>query len=117
LAIHEEIIIDVVDNGLTEATNKANALNKATKAVGETTKAMAGEMRGASNSVLENGGAMGLLNDLTGGYAIIKYYFELYFYLILVQTLHYYLLQMPVSVGFDYLCFVRFGSLLYLALN
>jgi len=70
LAIHEEIIIDVVDNGLTEATNKANALNKATKAVGETTKAMAGEMRGASNSVLENGGAMGLLNDLTGGYAM-----------------------------------------------
>jgi len=69
--IKEEIIIEVTDNGLTEATNKANALNKATKAVGDTTKAMAGEMRGASNSVLENGGAMGLLNDATGGYAMM----------------------------------------------
>jgi len=69
--IKEEIVIEVTDNGLDEATKKANALSKATKSVGDTTKQMAGEMRGASNSVLENGGAMGLLNDLTGGYAMM----------------------------------------------
>jgi len=69
--IKEEIVIEVTDNGLDEATKKANNLAKATKSVGDTTKQMAGEMRGASNSVLENGGAMGLLNDLTGGYAMM----------------------------------------------
>lgn len=69
--IKEEIVIEVTDNGLEQTTSKINALGKATKSVGDTTKAMAGEMRGASNSVLENGGAMGLLNDATGGYAMM----------------------------------------------
>ena len=59
MAIKQEIIIEVSDNGLDQATQKANALSKATKSVVETTSAMAGEMRGASNSVLENGGAYG----------------------------------------------------------
>ncbi len=71
MAIKEQIIIEVEDKGLEAATQKANALSRATKAVTETTGAMAGEMRGASNSVLENGGAMGLLNDVTGGYAMM----------------------------------------------
>lgn len=71
MAIHEEIIIDVVDNGMTEATSKANALASATKKVADTTKQMGTEMQGAGSSVLDNGGAMGLLNDATGGYAMM----------------------------------------------
>jgi hypothetical protein len=70
MAIREEIIIDVIDNGLEQTTKKAIALGRATKAVGDTTKEMAGHMRGSANSVLENGGAMGLLNDATGGIAM-----------------------------------------------
>ncbi len=71
MAIHEEIIIYVVDNGMKEATAQANALASATKKVSDTTNKMGAEMKGAGNSVLENGGAMGLLNDATGGYAMM----------------------------------------------
>lgn len=71
MAIREEIIIDVTDNGMSEATNKANALAAATKKAGDTAKQMSTEIQGASNSVLDNGGAMGLLNDITGGYAMM----------------------------------------------
>lgn len=71
MAIHEEIIIDVTDNGMAEATKQANALASATKKVSDTTKEMGKEMQGAGNSVLDNGGAMGLLNDATGGYAMM----------------------------------------------
>jgi len=63
MAIVEEIRIEVTDNGLSEATAKANALANATKNVAK-------EMQGSANSVLENGGAMGLLNDATGGFAM-----------------------------------------------
>lgn len=69
--IKEEIIIEVTDTGMTEATNKANALAAATKKVSDTTSQMGTGMKGAVNSVLENGGAMGLLNDLTAGYAMM----------------------------------------------
>lgn len=71
MAIHEEIIIDVVDNGMAAATEKANALAGATRRVIDTTREVAGSMQGSANSVLENGGAMGLLNDATGGYAMM----------------------------------------------
>ncbi len=71
MAVHEEIIIDVTDNGLSEATNKALALSKATDKASDSSKKLSTEVKGASNSVLENGGAMGLLNDLTGGYAMM----------------------------------------------
>lgn len=69
--IKEEIIIEVTDNGMAEATKQANALASATKKVSDTTKEMGKEMQGAGNSVLDNGGAMGLLNDATGGYAMM----------------------------------------------
>jgi hypothetical protein len=64
MAIVEEIRINVVDSGLDEATAKTNALASATKNVAK-------EMSNTGNSVLENGGAMGLLNDATGGYAMM----------------------------------------------
>lgn len=68
--IKEEIIIDVVDNGLEQATAKAKALSQATKGVSKDTNAMSGAMQSSSMSVLDNGGAMGLLNDATGGLAM-----------------------------------------------
>lgn len=71
MAVHEEIIIDVTDNGMEQATDKANALANATKRAGEESEEMSKSMSSTANSVLENGGAMGLLNDLTGGYAMM----------------------------------------------
>lgn len=64
MAITEEIIINVVDNGLDDAISKTNAL-------ASSSRGLAGEMKNTGNSVLENGGAMGLLNDATGGYAMM----------------------------------------------
>jgi len=71
MAIHEEIIIDVTDNGMSEATKQANALAAATKKAGQESAKMGKEMDNSSQSVLENGGAMGLLNDATGGFAMM----------------------------------------------
>lgn len=71
MAIKETIIVEVEDINIEQTTKKVNDLSKATKEVSESTSTMAGEMRGASNSVLENGGAMGLLNDATSGYAMM----------------------------------------------
>jgi len=64
MAIVEEIRINVVDSGLDDAISKTNTLASATKNVAK-------EMSNTGNSVLENGGAMGLLNDATGGYAMM----------------------------------------------
>lgn len=64
MAITEEIIINVTDNGLDDAISKTNTLASASRG-------LAGEMKNTGNSVLENGGAMGLLNDATGGYAMM----------------------------------------------
>jgi hypothetical protein len=71
MAIHEEIIIDVTDNGMSEATKQANALAAATKKAGQESAKMGKEMDNSSQSVLDNGGAMGLLNDATGGFAMM----------------------------------------------
>jgi chemotaxis protein histidine kinase CheA len=71
MAIKETIIIEVEDTGLEQTTKKVNDLNAATKSVSDTTNKMASEMKGSASSVLDNGGAMGLLNDATSGYAMM----------------------------------------------
>lgn len=71
MAIHKEITIDVTDNGMDEATKSANALAAATKKVSQNTEEMSEGMKGSANAVLDNGGAMGLLNDATGGFAMM----------------------------------------------
>ncbi len=63
MAYKEEIIIDVVENGLDEANQKLKTLK------GNSDEATAGQ-KNLGSSVLENGGAMGLLNDATGGLAM-----------------------------------------------
>lgn len=63
MAYKEEIIIDIIENGLDLANNKLKDLRKNTDQASE-------GHRNLGNSVLENGGAMGLLNDATGGLAM-----------------------------------------------
>lgn len=63
MAYKEEIIIDVVENGLDEANQKLKALKN------NSDEATSGQQN-LGSSVLENGGAMGLLNDATGGLAM-----------------------------------------------
>lgn len=70
MAIREEVIIDVTEKGYSEVTSKAEALAKANTKVAESSKEVSASMSGSANSVLENGGAMGLLNDVTGGFAM-----------------------------------------------
>lgn len=67
----EIIIIKGQEQGITEATDKVTALANATKKATVNSDEMSSSMKGSSNAVLENGGAMGLLNDLTGGYAMM----------------------------------------------
>lgn len=63
MAYKEEIIIDVIQNGLDDANDKLKNLKLNTDSFTSANKNL-----GAS--VLENGGAMGLLNDATGGLAM-----------------------------------------------
>lgn len=71
MAIKEEVILEVKEVGMDEYTDKANAMAKANENIASSTTDMQNSLRGSSNAVLENGGAMGLLNDLTGGYAMM----------------------------------------------
>ena len=63
MAYKEEIIIDVIQNGIEVASNNLKNLKQNTNDAGRANSNMA-------SSVLENGGAMGLLIDATGGLAM-----------------------------------------------
>lgn len=67
----EEIIVEVSETGMEETTDKANALGRSLRNVEQASEEVSSTMSNSANSVLENGGAMGLLNDLTGGYAMM----------------------------------------------
>jgi len=69
MAIKEEIIVEVSEDGLDSTLSKVNALGKASKNTSEAAKDMSKSISGSANSVLENGGAIGLLDEATGGYA------------------------------------------------
>lgn len=71
MAIKETVILEVQEKGMDEVTDKANALASATKKVTDSSKEMESGLQSSGNAVLENGGAMGLLNDATGGYAMM----------------------------------------------
>ena len=57
--------------GVTGLTNDLNGLDTSTTKVTGSTKLQTDALNTNKQSVLENGGAMGLLNDLTGGYAMM----------------------------------------------
>jgi hypothetical protein len=70
MAIREEIIVEAKSLGFEEATSKVNNLKKASDEAVTSQGGLASSMKGSTNAVLENGGAMGLLNDATGGVAM-----------------------------------------------
>ncbi len=71
MAYQEKIEIDVVETGMDEVTDKANRLAEANRNVKESEDQKTEGMTGSAEAVLDNGGAMGLLNDATGGYAMM----------------------------------------------
>lgn len=72
--INKVIIIDVEDNAsssLSTINSELEQVDSSVKKVDKSTESLTSTQKKNSQTVLENGGAMGLLNDLTGGYAMM----------------------------------------------
>lgn len=70
MAITKEVNIVVKEIGLDTIQKQVNKLDSSLENLSDTQAGLAKSMQNSSNSVLENGGAMGLLNDATGGLAM-----------------------------------------------
>jgi hypothetical protein len=70
MAITKEINVVVKETGLDKVQKDVNKLDSSLENLSDTQQGLAKSMQSSSNSVLENGGAMGLLNDATGGLAM-----------------------------------------------
>jgi hypothetical protein len=70
MAIEKVINITVNNKGSDKAIQQTEKLNSKLKELNKNTAEVAKGMKESTNSVLENGGAMGLLNDATGGLAM-----------------------------------------------
>lgn len=70
MSYDKEIVINVKQEGLDETLKKVNKLDSSLDDLGDTNKELSKTMDGTKQSVLDNGGAMGLLNDATGGLAM-----------------------------------------------
>jgi len=68
-----EKIVNVVvkEDGFDNLNTKVDSLDNNLDNLNHQNKNLASSFAESSNAVLENGGAMGLLNDLTGGYAMM----------------------------------------------
>ncbi len=68
-----EKIVNVVikEDGFDNLNSKATTLDDNLENISHSNKSVSSSFAESSNAVLENGGAMGLLNDLTGGYAMM----------------------------------------------
>lgn len=68
-----EKIVNVVvkEDGFDNLNTKVDSLDNNLDKLNHQNKNLASSFAESSNAVLENGGAMGLLNDLTGGYAMM----------------------------------------------
>lgn len=71
MAIEKEIKIIVTEQGTDQAKKKVDSLTKSTDQLTESQQHLGGAMKESGQSVLDNGGAMGLLNAITGGTAQI----------------------------------------------
>lgn len=72
--INKVIVIDVEDNASTPIGNiksELDSLDSSINNVDSSTEKLSSSQKKNTQTVLENGGAMGLLNDLTGGYAMM----------------------------------------------
>lgn len=70
MAITKEVNIVVKETGLDQVQKQVNKLDSSLENLSDTNKGVAKSMGESSNAVLDNGGAMGLLNDATGGLAM-----------------------------------------------
>ena len=70
MAIEKQINIVVKETGLDQVQKQVNKLDNSLENLSDTNKGVAKSMGESSGAVLENGGAMGLLNDATGGLAM-----------------------------------------------
>ena len=70
MAITKEVNIVVKETGLDQVQKQVNKLDTSLENLSDTNKGVAKSMGESSNAVLDNGGAMGLLNDATGGLAM-----------------------------------------------
>ena len=68
-----EKIVNVVikEDGFDNLNSKATTLDDNLENISHSNKSVSSSFAESSNAILENGGAMGLLNDLTGGYAMM----------------------------------------------
>lgn len=70
MAIEKQINIVVKESGLDEVNKKVNKLENSVESLEDQQRSLSKSMGDSSQSVLDNGGAMGLLNDATGGLAM-----------------------------------------------
>jgi hypothetical protein len=70
MAIEKVVNIDVNIKGTGNALAQTNKLNASLKNLDKTTGDLKTGLKDSGNAILENGGAMGLLNDATGGVAM-----------------------------------------------
>lgn len=70
MAIEKIVNIVINELGIDSAIDNTQRLEKGLDSVSGSSTNLAGGMKESTNSVLENGGAMGLLNDATGGLAM-----------------------------------------------
>lgn len=70
MAIEKVVNIVVKETGISELTKKVDALENSIEGVEDAQQGLSKSMKSSSSAVLENGGAMGLLNDATGGLAM-----------------------------------------------
>lgn len=70
MAITKEVNIVVKETGLDEVNKKVNKLETSVESLEDQQRSLSRSMGDSSQSVLDNGGAMGLLNDATGGLAM-----------------------------------------------
>ena len=70
MAITKEVNIVVKESGLDEVNKKVNKLENSVESLEDQQRSLSKSMGDSSQSVLDNGGAMGLLNDATGGLAM-----------------------------------------------
>jgi len=69
LAIEKVVNIVVKETGISELTKKVDALENSIEGVEDAQQGLSKSMKSSASSVLDNGGAIGLLNDATGGLA------------------------------------------------
>lgn len=70
MAIEKVVNIVVKETGVDELNKKVNKLEASVESLEDAQEGLGKSLKGSSNAVLENGGAMGLLNDATGGLAM-----------------------------------------------